>query len=405
MTVSEATESNSNRDIPASRASGNPAGAKRPFLKQALPLKSAAAAFVFLVISGVVTVGVIRNNADERKRVEARLQAEELGKKREEEERVARQLREAEIARQEKEAAERREAERKAEEARKQTEEELEKKREEEERVARKLREAEIARREKEAAERREAERKAEEARKQAEEELQKKREEERERIEKERIEMERKAREESIRLEQEKREAERKAAEKREAEEREREKKRIAAEKAAKELALQEEKRKAALKKAEEDRIKKKNERRNEALLAFEEACEQNVALAFIRKVSGIVGEAGVPDGIYRQFKDLSKQSTLSREEKLATAAKLTSEVKLIVANLEDYAKEYLRDAEEQLTDSLAKPEYRKSLEEVPRKVEEFLGHASAVVNGDPSDPEVQLECALIIHSVPKWL
>jgi len=260
--------------------------------------------------------------------------------------------------------------------------------------------------------------------------------------MEKERRDREEAMRLEQVRFERERRETEKRAAEKRAREEAEREKLRIAAEKAAKERARQEAERKAALKQAEEEQARLEAEKRKEAqraeeakrqkvideqnrarneqgeaetraaalrskrieaLSAFEEVCDLNVAAAFVRKVSGIIDKE-MPSEICVRFRPLTRQSTLSQEKKLDAAVELTRDVKLVVVKLVEYAKEYLKDVEEQLTDPLTTSEYRKELKDVPRKIEEFLGHAEIIVNGDPANPEVQFKCIRMIHSVPHW-
>lgn len=279
------------------------------------------------------------------------------------------------------------------------------------------------------------AEKQAEEARRK--EAAERKRLEERERQERERAARLEAERLESIRREREAKEAARRAAERKAQEEAEREKARLAAEKeaerkareaeqrrleqekkAAEEAARLERARKAQAeekRKLEEEKLQKEQEEKKrreaetarrkavEALAAFEAVCETKVAALFVNKVSGLIAE-DVPATLCMRFKPLTKGAGTPEGEKAAAARALTQDVQAVVGKLTDYANVNVKDVEGQLMDPLTTSEYRRELRETLGRMKEFLERSRTFAKGDPADPDTQLQCTLMIRSVPRW-
>ncbi len=280
------------------------------------------------------------------------------------------------------------------------------------------------------------AEKQAEETRRK--EAAERKRLEERERQERERAARQEAERLEAIRREREAKEAARRAAERKAQEEAEREKARLAAEKEAERKAREveqrrrEQERKAAeeaarlerarkaqadeKRKLEEEKLQKEQEAKKrreaetarrrkavEALVAFEAVCETKVAALFVNKVSGLIAE-DVPATLCMRFKPLMKGAGTPEVEKVAAARALTQDVQDVVGKLTDYAHVNVKDVEGQLMDPLTTSEYRKELRETLGRMKEFLERSRTFAKGDPADPDTQLQCILMIRSVPRW-
>lgn len=138
-------------------------------------------------------------------------------------------------------------------------------------------------------------------------------------------------------------------------------------------------------------------------AFVAFEMVCEQKVAVAFVEKVSAVLGR-DMPESIYTRFRPLAKGSRRSPEAKVAAAAALTRDVQTIAVLLADHAKEMLKDVEDRLADPSTAPDRLDELREERRKKEEFLKNAGVFTGRDPEDPDAQEKCRLMIRSVPHW-
>lgn len=142
---------------------------------------------------------------------------------------------------------------------------------------------------------------------------------------------------------------------------------------------------------------------RRTDVIAEFEGACEGTVAVAFVEKVSAIIGKE-MPESIYTRFRPLARGSTRSREAKCAAAVALTRDVQVVVAKLVDFSKAALKEAEARLADPSTASARRDALRADMRKKSDFLDNVGAFADLDPADPEAQAKCRLMIHSIPRW-
>ena len=140
---------------------------------------------------------------------------------------------------------------------------------------------------------------------------------------------------------------------------------------------------------------------RRKAAFEALRRVCEEKSAVAFVRKVQGIVDKGYVND-ICLKFRPVLTAHT--KDEMSEAAIGLSRIMQPIVVKLTECAEMYKLDALSELKDPMTSADYRKELKDVPAKMDDFLRSSRRIIGKDAEDLDVHLACAQMIEMVPLW-